>query len=139
MIGDADCHKFGVCDRTANERNLAHSGKTDVGDVLALAVEKTIILLAAEPSAYPRCPQSSISHRLDGSPTMSRQYVPERPEIHQAFDFFPRRLRATYACFARSPEAGDRRAFGIPCFGRVRFVIAFRSAWLLCSNEQVMV
>jgi hypothetical protein len=54
-------------DGTANERDLAHSWKADIADVLPAAVKETIVLLAPEPGPNPGLVRSRFCHWVPGA------------------------------------------------------------------------
>jgi hypothetical protein len=61
-----------MCNRAANERDLAHSGESDIANVLSAAVEEAIVLLAAKPRTDSSLAQSQVSdpivaHRMHAS------------------------------------------------------------------------
>jgi hypothetical protein len=50
-----------MSDGAANERDIAHSRKPDIADVLAAAVQETVVLLAPKPGSNPGLVRSRLS------------------------------------------------------------------------------
>jgi hypothetical protein len=52
MIGYLHRQQSGVGHRAANERDLAHIRKLQIGDILSASVQEAVVLLSPNPSAY---------------------------------------------------------------------------------------
>jgi hypothetical protein len=50
MLGNYDGLQARVSDRTADESDLAHPGKTQIGDILALAIQESLIFFSLNSS-----------------------------------------------------------------------------------------
>jgi hypothetical protein len=69
-----------MCNRAADECDLAHSRKSDIANVLSAAVEEAVVLLAAKPRTDSSLPQSRppISISVTGFFTLAAAEVAQK-------------------------------------------------------------